>query len=156
MTIGLVLQWRDRDEGPNDPEFLASLEFLTAHVDVIDIEHADALQALGIGFAEIGDPVVVDAADLGQEFAVRNAVPEEALARLQARPPDAVLFILFDHRMRIIAALADVFPDPEEVDLRRVLEALPGLHDRPQGPDLPREALLDRNSRRRTGDWMGL
>src|SRR5438105_8844054 len=136
MTIGLVRQWRDRDEGPDEPEFLASLEFLAAHVDVIDIEHADALQALGIGLAEIGDPVVVDAADLGQQLAVRDAVPEEALARLQARTPDAVFFILTDHRVWVVAALADILPDAEEIDLRGVLEALPGLHDRPKGTDL--------------------
>src|SRR5436305_11257783 len=120
MTIGLVRQWRDRDEGPDEPEFLASLEFLAAHVDVIDIEHADALQTLGIGLAEIGDPIVVDAADLGQEFAVRNAVPEEALARLQARSPHTILFVLFDHGVRVVAALADILPDAEEIDLRRV------------------------------------
>src|SRR5437763_16582866 len=117
MIQGLVRHRRDRDESPDETEFLASLEFLAAHVDVIDIEHADALQALGIGFAENGDPVVVDAADLGQEFAVRNAVPEEALARLQARPPDAVRFIVFDHSMRIISALANVSTDSEEIDL---------------------------------------
>src|SRR5947207_13058566 len=118
MTIGLVRQWRDRDEGPDESEFLASLEFLAAHVDVIDIEHADALQALGIGFAEIGDPIVVDAADFGQQLAVRDAVPEEALARLQARAPYPVFFVFPDHRMRVVATLADVLPNAEKIDLR--------------------------------------
>src|SRR5215472_4518778 len=86
MPIGLVRQRRDRNERADEPQFLAALELLAALVDVIDIEHADPFEPLGVGFAEIRDPVVVDAADLGQELAVRDAVPEETLARLQARP----------------------------------------------------------------------
>src|SRR5271155_2961059 len=115
MTIGFVGQWRDRDEGPDEPQLLAPLELLAAHIDIVDVEHADPLQALGIGLAEIGDPVVVDAADLGQQLAVPDAVPEESLARLQARPPDAVLFIFADHRMGVVAALADILPDAEKI-----------------------------------------
>src|SRR5437667_10579182 len=38
--------------------------------------------------------------------------------------------------MGVVAALADVFPDAEEIDLRGVFEALPGLHPRPERPDL--------------------
>ena len=136
MAIGLVRQWRDRDEGPDEPQFLAALELLAALVDIVDIEHADALEALGIGLAEIGDPVVVDAADFGQQFAVRDAVPEETLAGLQARAPDPVFFIFADHRIGVVAALADILPDAEEVDLRGVFEALSGLHDGPEGSDL--------------------
>src|SRR5437870_6120 len=118
MTVGLVRQRRDRDEGADEPQLLDALELLAALVDIIDIEHADALQTLGIGLAEIGDPVVVDAADLGQQFAVWDAVPKEALARLQARPPHAIFFILPDHRVGIVAALADILPDAEKIDLR--------------------------------------
>ncbi len=136
MTIGLVGQWRDRDEGSDEAQFLAPLELLAALVDIVDVKHADPLQTLGIGLAEIGDPVVVDSADLSQELAVRDAVPEEALAGLQTRSPDAVLFILADHRVGIVAALADILPDTEEIDLRGVLEALAGLHYRPERPDL--------------------
>ena len=77
-----------------------ALEFLRRRVGIVDIEHRDALQPVGMRLAEIGDPVVVDAADLGQQLAVRHAVPEQALARLQHRAPDAVLLVFDDHRMR--------------------------------------------------------
>src|SRR6516165_868385 len=136
MAIGLLGLGRHRDKGADQPQFLAPLKLLAALVDIVDIEHTDTLQPLGIGFAEIGDPIIVDAADLGQHFAVRDAVPEEALARLQARPSHPVLFILSDHRMRIVATLADVFPDAEEIDLRGIFETLPRLHHRTQGANL--------------------
>src|SRR6266702_3221919 len=86
--------------------------------------------------AEIGDPVVVAAADVGEEVAVRDAIPEEPLARLQDRPPDAVFLVFDDHRLGVIGAFADILPEPEEIDLRGVLEALPGLHHRAQRADL--------------------
>jgi len=47
------------------------------------------LSRSGKRLAEIGDPVVVDAADLGEELGIRYAIPEEALARLEDRTPDA-------------------------------------------------------------------
>src|SRR6516164_7910857 len=82
IAIGLVGQWRDRDEGADKAELFCPLELSAAFLDIIDIEHRNAFEALGIGLAEIGDPVVVDAADLGQEPAIRQPVPEETLARL--------------------------------------------------------------------------
>src|SRR6266446_1137541 len=136
MAIGFVGQWGDRDEGADQTQFLASLQLLAGLIDIVDTEHRNTLQALWIGLAEIGDPVVVDAADFGQELAVGHAVPEEALARLQARAPNAVLFILGDHRMRVVSALAHILPNAQKIDLRRVLEALAGLHYRTQGADL--------------------
>src|SRR5438094_9925692 len=86
--------------------------------------------------AEIGDPVVVNTADLGQQLTVRNTVPKEALAGLQHRAPDTVLLVFFDHRVGVIGTLADILPEPEKIDLRGVLKALPGLHHRAQGADL--------------------
>src|SRR6267154_13234 len=86
--------------------------------------------------AEIGDPVVVAATDFAQQLAIRYAVPEKSLARLQHRAPDAVFFVFNEHRSRVVGALADIFPDAEEVDLRGVFKALPGLHDGAQRADL--------------------
>ena len=86
--------------------------------------------------AEIGDPVVVAAADFAQQLAIRHAVPEKPLARLQHRAPDAVFFVFDEHRSRVVGALADIFPDTEEINLRGVFEALPRLHDGAQRADL--------------------
>ena len=136
MPVGPVRQRRNRDENPDEPQLLAPFELLASFIDIVDIEHADALQTLRIWFAEIGDPVVIGATNRRQQLAVRDAVPEEALARLQARPPDAILFILFDHCVRIVATLAHILPDPEKIDLRGIFKTLPSLHDRAQGADL--------------------
>src|SRR5439155_14857907 len=129
-------QRRDGNERPDQPELRAALELLTGVVDVVDVEHGDALEAIGIGLAELRDPVVVHTTDGGEQPAVRDAVPEEPLARLQARAPDSVHLVLFDHRLGIVAPEPDVFPYPEEIDLRRVLEPLSCLNHRAQGADL--------------------
>src|SRR5579859_6413108 len=86
--------------------------------------------------AESGDPVVVDAAEFVEQFAVRHAVPEEAWGRLQQRTPDAVLLILGEHRIGGVSAFADILPDAEKIDRRGILEALPGLDHRAERTDL--------------------
>src|SRR5271154_5885185 len=86
--------------------------------------------------AEIGDPIVVAAADFRKELGIRDAVPEQALTWLQHRAPDAILLVLDQHCIGVVSALADIFPKAEEIDLRGVLEALPGLHHRAQRADL--------------------
>src|SRR5262245_48505848 len=85
------------------------------------------------GLAEIGDPVVVSPAEGGEKRAVGNAIPEEALARLQAGGPHAVGFQLFQHRVGLVSGLPDVFPDTQKVDRRRIFEPLTGLDHRSDG-----------------------
>src|SRR5216684_8321205 len=92
-AVGLVRLRRDRDERTDQTHLGDPLQLFGTLIRIVDIEHRDALEAPRMRLAEIGDPVVVAAADLRQELAVRDAVPEEALARLQYRPPDAVLLV---------------------------------------------------------------
>ena len=116
-AVRLVRLWRDRDKGADKAEFGDPLQLLGGRIRIIDIEHRDALQPIGVRLAEIGDPIVVAAADFREQLAVRHAVPEESLARLQHRTPDAVLFVLDQHRVGLICAPANIFPDPEKIDL---------------------------------------
>ena len=92
-AIGLVRPRRDRNEGADQAHLDAALELFRGRIGVVDIEHGDALEPARMRLAEIGDPVVVDAAYLGQQLAVRNTVPKQALARLQHRAPDPVLLV---------------------------------------------------------------
>lgn len=92
VAIGLVRHRRDGNECAHQTQFLASRELQAGLVDIVDFQHRDALQALRIRPAEIRHPVVVDTADFGPERAVGRAIPEQALARLQARAPRAILF----------------------------------------------------------------
>src|SRR5712692_958330 len=136
VTIGPISQRRDGNERPDQPEFRAAFQLLTGLFDIVHVEHGDALQAIGRGLAEVRDPVVVDAADGREHGAVRDAVPEEALARLQTGPPDTVHLVLLDHRLRIVRGEPDVFPQAQEIDLGGILEPLSRLHHRAQGADL--------------------
>jgi hypothetical protein len=43
VAIRLIGQRRDRDEGAHQPEFLAALELQAGLLDIVDIEHRDAL-----------------------------------------------------------------------------------------------------------------
>src|SRR2546427_4131581 len=113
---------------PRSTLFPYTTLFRSAVFHVVHVDHADALEAVGVRLADLRDPVVVDAADGGEQRAVRDAVPEEALARLQARAPDAVHLVLFDHRLRLVGTGPHVLPQAEEIDLGRVLEALSRLH----------------------------
>src|SRR3989442_14428502 len=83
-------------------ELRAAFQLLTALLDVVHVEHGDALQTIRRGPTEVSDPVVVDATDGGEQPAVRDPVPEETLARLQERAPDAGHLVLFDHRLWIV------------------------------------------------------
>ena len=116
VPIRPVGQRRDRDERADQPEPGAALELVRGLLDVVDVEHRDALEAVGKRLAEVGDPVVVAAADGREQLAIRDAVPEEALARLQARAPHAVHLVFLDHRLRLVRAVPDVLPHPQEVD----------------------------------------
>ena len=136
VAIRLVGQRRDRNERADEAHFGAAFELLGAGIGIVDIEHCDALKAARMRLAEIGDPVVVDPADLGQQRAVRNAVPEQPLTGLQHGAPDAVLLVFGQHRLGVVGALADILPKPEKIDLRGVFEALPCLHHRTEGADL--------------------
>src|SRR6266436_7233354 len=135
-AIRFIRTRRDRNEGADKAHLDAALKLFRGGIGVVDIEHGDALQPARVWFAEIGVPVVVDAADLGQQLAVRDAVPKEALARLQHRAPDPVLLVFGDHCVSVIGAFSDILPEAEKIDLRGVFEALPGLHDGPESADL--------------------
>ena len=63
MTIRPVRQGRDRDEGAHEPQRRTALELPAGLIDLVHVEHGDALETVGIGPAEVGDPVVVRAAD---------------------------------------------------------------------------------------------
>src|SRR5262249_61714726 len=65
-----------------------------------------------------------------------DAVPEETLARLQARAPHAVHLVFLDHHLGVVGAQAPALPRAEEVDLRGIFEALPGLHPGAERADL--------------------
>src|SRR6202040_2879089 len=93
-------------------------------LDVVHVEHGDALETVGIGLAEVRDPVVIDAGDGREQGAGREAGPEEPPARLQARAPHPPHPVLFDHRLWVVRAESDVSPPPKKIDLRRVLESL--------------------------------
>jgi hypothetical protein len=103
---------------------------------MVDIEHTNAFQSVGMGVTEIGNPIVICLAQTREELTILNVVPEQALAGLENRAPDTIQFELFEHRVWLIGSCAHVFPDPHEVDRFRVLKAPAGLGDRAKGDHL--------------------
>ena len=65
IAIRFVRPRRDRNEGADQAHLDAALKLFRGSIGVVDIEHGDALEPARMRLAEIGDPVVVDAADLG-------------------------------------------------------------------------------------------
>src|SRR5215510_9944548 len=124
MTIGHVGQGRDGNEGPDQSHPGAAFQFLAGIVYIVYIQHGDTLETIRIGLAEIDDPVVINSADSREELAVWNAIPEQALARLQASAPHTIHFELFDHWVWIVGRPPHVIPNPQEIDLGWVLEPL--------------------------------
>ena len=125
-----------RDESPNESQVCTAFQLLAGIVHIVHIQHRDALQPLGIGCAEVGDPIVVDPADGREQLAIRYPVPEEPLAGLQARTPHPIEFVLLDHGVGVVGGLADVVPDAEEIDVRGIFKSLSGLDHRAEGPHL--------------------
>src|SRR5262249_28130479 len=124
-----------------------TLQLLTRVIDVVDVQHADPLEPPRSGPAEIRDPRVVRSTKRGEQLAVRDAIPEETLARLEARAPDTIHLELLQHRVRIVGRLPDVLPHAEKVDGPGILEAAPRLDHGADRPDahaiqVPRVVLL--------------
>ena len=59
VTVGPVGQRIDRDESPHQPQLGTALQLLAGRINVVHIQHADALEARGRGLAEVRDPMVV-------------------------------------------------------------------------------------------------
>src|SRR5262245_7193211 len=137
MAIWTVGQGKDRDERPGEPQFGATHEFLAGILDVVHVQHADALEPVGRSPAEVRDPRVVGAAKGREQLAIRQAVPEEALARLKAGAPNAVHLELLEHGVGLVRRLPDVLPQPEKIDGPRVLEPPARLDHRSDRPDAP-------------------
>jgi hypothetical protein len=55
------------DHGAAEAEAGGALKLPDALPDVVQVDHRDALEPVGIGAAELGDPVVVGAKDGGHQ-----------------------------------------------------------------------------------------
>src|SRR5215472_3029331 len=135
MAIWPVSEWVNGDERSRQAQVGAALHLLARLIDIVDVEHADPPQPSGSSAAEVRDPGVVRPTEGGQKLAVGQAIPEQALARLQARAPDTIHPQLLEHCMGVIGRLADVLPHAEEVDRSGILEAPTRLDHRAHGPD---------------------
>ena len=61
------------DHCPDEAHPGAPLQLLHPGHYVVGVEHGDALEPVGEGLAELGEPVVIDPEDVRQQLAVRNA-----------------------------------------------------------------------------------
>jgi hypothetical protein len=62
-----VLEWILGDHRAGQAEAGGALQFPDSVLDVVQVDHRDALEPGGIGAAELGDPVVVGAKDGGHQ-----------------------------------------------------------------------------------------
>ena len=136
VAVRLSRQRCDRDEGPSQAQLGTPLEFRPSRPRIIDIDHADAPQPPGLGPTEVGDPAVIGVTNPGQQLAVFQVVPEQALAGLQHRAPNPVHLKLGQHGLGLIGALSDIFPNADKIQAAGVLKATPGLGDGAERGDL--------------------
>ena len=78
-VVGLVASGIDGNHGAAEADFDGTLEFGDARFDVVVEEnHGDALEPVGVGVAELGEPIVVGAEDVPHEDGVGNGVEVQA------------------------------------------------------------------------------
>ena len=87
---------RHGDQRAGEPEVAAADQLAGGVVDVVDVDHRDALEAAVVLAAELGEPVVVGLHRRAHDFGVGHRVQHEALARIDHRTPHAVGLALVD------------------------------------------------------------
>ena len=98
--------------GAGEAHLVGPLKLLDAYAHVVDVEHGDALETVWDGVEELGNPVVVGPADVGQEVAVLSAVEHDAGSRIDDADVHAVDIKVFDVFFGDEAAEAALFhPD---------------------------------------------
>ena len=108
-------------------------------LDVVEVDHRDALQSGGIGAAELGEPVVVRAKDRGHQRRVRHLEVKQPLARIEDFTGHPVERHVLEMLLGVVAAAEHVFKAPLGGDRLGGLEPRAGVRDQADpGEDLIR------------------
>jgi hypothetical protein len=83
LVVAPVLQRVLGDHRARQTQARGALELADAVLDVVQIDHRDALEPRAVGGAEVGEPVVVGAEDRRHQRGVRHPEVEEALGGIE-------------------------------------------------------------------------
>jgi hypothetical protein len=106
-------------------------------LDVVQVDHRDALEPRGIGAAELGEPVVVGAKDGGHQRRVRQPEVEEPLRGIEDFTGHPIERHVLEVLLGVVAAAVHVFEAPLGGDRLGGLEPDAGVRDQADpGEDL--------------------
>jgi hypothetical protein len=106
-----------------------TLQLIDPVLDVVQVDHRDALQAGGIGAAELGEPVVVRAKDGGHQQRVRHLEVKEPLRGIENLTGHPVERHVLEMLIGVVPPAEDVFKAPPGGDGLGGLEPRAGVRD---------------------------
>jgi len=117
----------------------AALQLLDPVLDVVQVDHCDALEAGGIRAAELGEPVVVGAKDGGHQQRGRHLEVKEPLRGIEDFTGHPIEFHVLEVPLGVVPAAEHVFEAPLSGDGLGGLEPRAGVRDQADpGEDLIR------------------
>ncbi len=129
LIVAPVLQGIFGDHRAGEAEAGGAFQLADAVLDVVEVDHGDALQPGGIGAAELGQPVVVGAEDGGHQPAVRQPEVEQPLRGIEDLARHPVERHVLEMLPGIPPAAQDVFEASMGGDGLGRLEARAGVGD---------------------------
>ena len=137
LVVAAVLERVLGDHRPGKAQAGGALELPDAVLDVVHVDHRDALEPGPIGAAELGEPVVVRAEDRRHQRRVRHPEVEQALRGVQHLAGHAVEPHVGEVLLGVVASAMHVLEAGATGDRLGSLEARAGVRDEPDaGQDL--------------------
>jgi len=135
LVLGLIVApvlervLRDHRSGEASPR--GPLQLFRALLDIVQVDHGDALEPARVRAAEVGEPVVVRPEDRGHEGGVGHLEVEEALRRVEHLSGHPIETHVREVLLGVISARRDVLEPTEPGDGLGGLEPSPGIGDEP-------------------------
>ncbi len=139
LVVAPVLSWILRDHRAREAQAGGALQLLDPVLDIVEIDHCDALEAEGISAAELREPLVVGAKDGGHQHRVRHLEVKEPLARVEDFARHPIERHVLEVLRGVVSAAVHVFEAPLGGDGLGCLEPRAGVRDQADpGEDLIR------------------
>ena len=139
LVVAPVLERILGDHRAGQAEAGGALQLPDPVLDVVQVDHRDALEPGGIGAAELGEPVVVGAKDGGHQRRVRHPEVEEPLRGIEDFAGHPVERHVLEMLLGVVPAAVHVLEAPLGGDGLGRLEPRAGVRDEADpGEDLIR------------------
>ncbi len=135
LVVAPVLERMLGDHRSGEAHAGGALQLPDAVLDIVQVDHRDALEPRPVRAAKVGEPVVVRAKDGGHQRSVRHPEVKEALGWIQHLAGDPVELHVSQVLIGVVPTPRHVFEAPLTGDRLGGLEPRAGVRDEPDTRD---------------------